>query len=243
MSENNVVGQPAVDPVEPAKVESNSVAAPVLPVESPNTVVKPAVPATELFAPDKPVDIKPAANGSLMGTIKKLLVRRSVLIGVGVVVLAAIAVSVVMLAMSHKKASEQATAKKTAQSHVQVIDQASKLDYNSDFKGEAAALQQYLATKPSAADANEASMKLATAYINAGDYENAIVYYKKVQATNDSRYTTAVLNGLAIAYTMKKDNATAIKYYQQAVEVYKSQNNDYDASMYEKIIKSLQSQS
>lgn len=145
----------------------------------------------------------------------------------------------------HKKVSKQAvTQQKTsqAQNRTQVLAVAKKLDYISDFKGEVKVLQKYLATKPSQKDANEAAIQLAAAYINMGDYDQAIMYYKQVKDANDMQYNTAALNGLAVAYTMKKDNATAVDYYKQVIAAYKAQDSQYNTNYYDTIIKKLQTQ-
>jgi hypothetical protein len=229
-----VVRQP---PVKPQSVEPVVAATPAATAVAPPVVAASTIPVSAPANPEKKSEMTPEKVPEKKS--RKVLNTRLVLKVILVVLIVAI---VTILFLAHRKSSKQAAVQKSAQAHTQSLAQADKLEYKSDFNGEVQALQKYLATKPSQQDANEATMKLATAYINTGNYNQAIVYYKQVQASGDSRYTIATLNGLAVAYTMKKDKATAIKYYQQVIATYKSQNNQYDTAPYEKIIQSLQSQ-
>jgi tetratricopeptide (TPR) repeat protein len=191
------------------------------------------------FAFDILVSMAPEGSKQSRRSLKTILI-----VAIVAVSLAVIAAGY-FLVVDHKKATKQAAVQQKAaqsQNHSRVMAQAKKLDYNSDFQGEVDALQKYLATKPSQQDANEAAMQLASAFINMGNYEQAIVYYKQVKETNDSRYSTDALKGLAVAYTMKKDNATAIDYYRQVIAAYKAQDSQYNTVFYDNVIKKLQAQ-
>lgn len=126
--------------------------------------------------------------------------------------------------------------------HERVVQQASKLDAGSRYDDEAKQLQAYLDSSPPQQYVPETLARLATAYSNTKDYEQATRVYQQLLDTKDQTYHFAALHGLALTYVARNDKVMAIKYYQQAVDDYKARNQEsdqYRMSIDESIIKQL----
>lgn len=105
----------------------------------------------------------------------------------------------------------------------EVYKEVYKHDANGNYTEAANMLKQYVASKPPGQDRLKASLKLAAAYFNAKDYDNAIVWYEKI-GKESTDYKYASLHGLAHSYRSKGDNQQAIAYFRQAIEFVKLNN-------------------
>jgi tetratricopeptide (TPR) repeat protein len=87
-----------------------------------------------------------------------------------------------------------------------------------------------------------AHVRLATIYVNAQKYDQAIAEYKKAEAM-DGKPTADVAVGLAYVYEAKDDKQNAIKYFQEAVKLAEKSDDpmaDADKKSYQYEIKVLE---
>ena len=148
--------------------------------------------------------------------------KRVVMAGAALIVLIVAGILwYVLVGRDSKKEAPQAA-------HNRVVQQASALDTKSQYDEEARQLQAYLDSKPPQQYVPETLARLATAYNNTKDYEQAIRVYQQLLDTKDETYHFAALHGLALTYVARNDKAAAIKYYQQAVDDYKARNQSMD---------------
>ncbi len=124
----------------------------------------------------------------------------------------------------------------------QAVSLADERDLNAQYKNEASGLQQYVNTKPPVKYSNQILLKLATAYLNAGENDQAVTAYKLANAADPTRRISAI-TGLALAYANLGEKQTAIDYYNQAIAIVKAANKpdaQVDIDRYNAEIKLLQ---
>lgn len=87
---------------------------------------------------------------------------------------------------------------------------------NRKYDQAAAQLKEYLDTKPPKKFERGAQVLLATNYVNAEKYDEALEWYKKVEQSDGTDKADVVV-GMAYAYDAKGDKANAITYFKKAV--------------------------
>lgn len=120
-----------------------------------------------------------------------------------------------------EKDNPSSIAPSTSPKNISAITRAEQLDYNGKYQEAANELESYIQSNPPAEEAQKASLKLASAYYNAKDYDKAILWYEKVGKESKS-YKLASLHGLAHTYRAKGDTQRAIDYFRQAIDFLKS---------------------
>lgn len=148
--------------------------------------------------------------------LKSTVSRKQKYIAVAVVLLLVSVVAIaVFLALSRQAGP---TAEEQIQAFEKTNDTANAHSYNENYKQEAEAYKQFLDEQPKSEKTDIAMIKLATARMNSGEYDAAIEWYEKVRA-NGGVQKLAAVEGLALAYTAKKEYRTAIKYWREASQV------------------------
>lgn len=112
---------------------------------------------------------------------------------------------------------------------------------NRKYDQAAKELQDYLATKPPKKFERGAQVLLATNYVNAQKYDEALTWYQKVEK-QDGKDTADVVVGMAYAYDAKNDKDNAIKYFQKAIALAEKSDDpmaNADKKSYEYEIKRL----
>lgn len=103
-------------------------------------------------------------------------------------------------------------------------------------------LQDYLATNPPRKFERGAQVLLATNYVNAQKYDEALKWYQKVEK-QDGKDTADVVVGMAYTYDARGDKENAIKYFQKAIALAEKSDDpmaNADKKSYEYEIKRLQ---
>lgn len=112
---------------------------------------------------------------------------------------------------------------------------------NRKYDQAAKELQDYLATKPPQKFERGARVLLATTYVNAQKYDEALTWYQKVEK-QDGKDKADVAVGMAYTYDAKGDKENAIKYFQKAIALAEKSDDpmaNADKKSYEYEIKRL----
>lgn len=100
---------------------------------------------------------------------------------------------------------------------------ASSLEISRRYESEVAVLQSYLNDKPDSPYRDKAILKLAGAYVNNRQYDQAIAQYKLIE--NVSTVQLDAWRGLAVAYGAKGDKKQSVAYLQKVTDNLKSKND------------------
>lgn len=125
--------------------------------------------------------------------------------------------------MYHNRHDDSDTGKKVtaAEKHTEVMKQVATADNAGDFAAEAKQLQAYIDSNPPSEYAESEIIRLATAYQNTKDYDNAIKWYQ-VALDKYPDAKLAATRGIAYAYMAKGDKQKAIEYFEKTIEIEKS---------------------
>jgi tetratricopeptide (TPR) repeat protein len=147
--------------------------------------------------------------------------RRGLWAAISVCVVAVVAIGAAVFMMQLAASQKQA--------YDDAISHANSLDHQVKYKESAAALQDYLDSKPPKKYRDQVYLSLGSAYLNAGNYSTAVEMFKKADAA-DAKYHLPALQGLATAYGRMGDKATAVGYYRQLISI-AEKSGDTDAKM------------
>jgi len=148
-----------------------------------------------------------------------------------IIMVAVLVVIIGLLGFMYKLNGDKATrdaanggaTSKAQKAYDSVNSQAAQFDLNGDYASQIKALKDYLATNPEEDFALQATIQLAASYLNAKDYQNALVYYQKALTMSKTpERKLASIHGLALTYKWKGDNANAIAQYKAAIAIAKT---------------------
>lgn len=112
---------------------------------------------------------------------------------------------------------------KGQQAYDAVKAQADQYSNSGDYAAEAKALEDYLKANPTdQVNAGEAQMRLAAAYTNAQQYDQAFSTYQLLNSTQDPVYHRAGLHGLGTISALKGNKGAAVQYLSQLIQEYES---------------------
>lgn len=175
--------------------------------------------------------------------------RKLVLIIVALVVVAAAVVGALMYKQYADEDKAQGTsatqqettaAQQESQAYTSTQKQSEELSNTGKYTEQIAVLQAYVdkysgtVTKPTGKDVPtdgktpyehvmQAVFQLGAAYLNAGNYQNSIKYYKQgIDMSDTPERKLAAIHGMAMTYERMGDKANAIAQYKAAIEIAKT---------------------
>jgi tetratricopeptide (TPR) repeat protein len=147
------------------------------------------------------------------GPRKRFILKLALL---SVVVILACTAAAYLFKQDHDTAAKVTPAVKRAET----LKDVAKLNDSKNYTQEAAQLQTYLDSNPPAEYASKEIVRMAAAYINAKDYDNAIKTLETARDKYpDSRY--AAIRGLAFAHMMRGDEKKSKEDYRKAIDYFK----------------------